>query len=50
MTTFGLKMMVKSGLNVFFCFEILCAPLEIPANQPRQFSLKGQVGFQNKKF
>ena len=29
--------MVKSGL--FFYFEILCAPSEIPANLPGQFSL-----------
>jgi hypothetical protein len=54
-------MMVKSGL--FFYFEILRAPLEIPANLPGQFSLSGQfflhwaaatlkwlLGFQNKKF
>ena len=53
--------MVKSGLD-FFCFEILCAPSEIPANLTGQFSrswqiflrwaavtLKGQVGYQNKK-
>ena len=46
-----------------FYFEILLAPLEIPANLPGQFSpsgqiflhwaaatLKGLVGFQNKKF
>ena len=59
---FGLKMMVKSGLD-FFYFEIIRAPLEIPANLPGQFSqygqiflhwaaatLKGHVGFQNKKF
>ena len=60
-TIFGLKMMVKSGLE-FFYFEILHAPSEIPANLPGQFShpgqiflhwaaatLKGHVGFQNKK-
>ena len=54
--------MVKSGLE-FFYFEILRAPSEIPANLPGQFSqygqiflhwaaatLKGHVGFQNKKF
>ena len=46
-----------------FYFEILHAPSEIPANLPGQFSrsgqiflhwaaatLKGHVGFQNKKF
>ena len=42
MTTFGLKMMVKSGLD-FFYFEILRAPSEIPANLPGQFSLSGQI-------
>ena len=54
-------MMVKSGL-VFFYFEILLAPSELPANLPGQFSLSGQlflhwaaatlkglVEFQNKK-
>ena len=54
-------MMVKSGLD-FSYFEILLAPLEIPANLPGQFSLSGQiflhcaaatlkelVGFQKKK-
>ena len=59
---FKLNMMVKSGL-VFFYFEILLAPSELPANLPGQFSLsrqlalhwaaatlKGLVGFQNKKF
>ena len=53
-------MMVKSGL--FFYFEILLAPSELPANLPGQFSLsrqlflhwaaatlKGLVEFQNKK-
>ena len=35
-------MMVKSGLE-FFYFEILPAPSEIPANQPGQFSLSGQI-------
>ena len=52
--------MVKSGL--FFYFEILRAPSEVPANLPGQFSLSGQiflhwaaatlkghVGFQNEK-
>ena len=51
---------MKSGL--FFCFEILLAPLELPANLPGQFGLSGQlflhwaavnlkglVKFQNKK-
>ena len=55
-------MMVKSGLD-FFNFEILRTPSEIPTNLPGQFShygqiflhwaavtLKGHVGFQNKKF
>ena len=41
MTIFGLKMMVKSGLKK--CFEILSAPSEIPAKQPGQFSLSGQI-------
>ena len=54
-------MMVKSGL--FFYFENLLAPSELPANLPGQFSLSGQlflqwaaatlkglVEFQNKKF
>ena len=50
--------MVKSGLE-FFYFEILLAPLELllpsEKNLPRmaelawQVSLKGHVGFQNKK-
>ena len=55
---------MKSGLE-FFYFEILLAPSEKPANLPGQFSLsrqiflhwawaaatlKGLVGFQNKKF
>ena len=57
-----LKMTVKSGL-VFSYFEILLAPSEIPANLPCRFSpsgqiflhwaaatLKGLLGFQNKKF
>ena len=39
-TIFGLKMMVKSGLD-FFYFEILRAPSEIPANLPGQFSQYG---------
>ena len=60
-TIFGVKMMVKSGLDFFF-FEILRAPSEIPASLPGQFShygqifllwaaatLKEHVGFQNKK-
>ena len=42
MTIFGLKMMVKSGLEKFI-FEIPRAPSEIPANQPGQFSLPGQI-------
>ena len=42
MTIFGLKMMVKRCLEFFF-FEIPLAPLEIPANQPGQFSLSGQI-------
>ena len=54
--------MVKSGLD-FFYFEIHRAPSEIPAKLQGQFdhsgkiflhwaaaNLKGQVGFQNKKF
>ena len=58
---FGLKMMVKSGLD-FFCSEIHPAPSEIPANLPGQFghcgqiflhwaaaTLKGLGEFQNKK-
>ena len=53
--------MVKSGL--FFYFEILLAPSELPANQPGHFSisrqfflqwaaetLMGLVEFQNEKF
>ena len=60
MTIFGLKMMVKSGLE-FFVLK-LNEPLQIPADLPGQFShpgqiflrwaaatLKGHVGFQNKK-
>ena len=39
---FGLKMMMKSGLD-FFYFEIPLAPSEIPANLPSQFSLSGQI-------
>jgi hypothetical protein len=35
-------MMVKSGL-VFFYFEILLAPSELPDNMPGQFSLSGQL-------
>ena len=38
---FDLKMMVKSGLDIFF-FEIHRAPSEIPANLPGQFSFFGQ--------
>ena len=62
MTIFGLKMMVKSGLEKNY-FEIPRAPSEIPANQPGQFSLsgkfflhwaaatlKGHVEFQNNFF
>ena len=45
-TIFGLKMMVKSGLE-FFYFEILCAPSELLLLV--QVSLKGHVGFQKKK-
>ena len=41
-TIFGLKMMVKSGLDFFF---ILKALSEIPANLPGQFSLSGQIFF-----
>jgi hypothetical protein len=41
MTIFGLKMMVKIGLD-FFYFEIERAPSEIPAN-PGQFSLSGLI-------
>ena len=43
-TIFGLKMMVKSGLDFFF-FEILHAPSEIPANLAGQFSRSGQIFF-----
>ena len=59
---FELKVGVKSGLD-FFYSEILLAHSEIPANLQGQFSpsgqiflhwaaatLKGLVGFQNKKF
>ena len=59
---FGLKMMVKSGLD-FFYFQILPAPSDKPANLPGQFSLsgpiflhwaavtlKGLVEYKNKKF
>ena len=35
-------MMVKSGL-VFFYFEMLLAPSDLPANLPGQFSLSGQL-------
>ena len=35
-------MMVKSG-QVFFYFEILLAPSELPANIPGQFSLSRQL-------
>ena len=55
-------MMVKSGLE-FFYFKIQLASSELPANLPGQFSLsgyiflywaaatlKGHIGFQNKKF
>ena len=34
-------MIVKSGL--FFYFEILLAPSELPANLPSQFRLSGQI-------
>jgi hypothetical protein len=39
---FGLKMMMKSGLD-FFCSEIPLALSEIPANLPSRFSLSGQI-------
>ena len=42
MTIFGLKMVVKSGLD-FLNFEIERAPSEIPANLPGQFSLSGPI-------
>jgi hypothetical protein len=35
-------MMVKSG-PVFFYFEILLAPSDVPASLPGQFSLSGQL-------
>jgi hypothetical protein len=35
-------MMKKSGLDKIY-FEILRAPSEMPANQPGQFSLSGQI-------
>ena len=35
-------MMVKSSL-IFFYFEILLAPSELPTNMPGQFSLAGQL-------
>jgi hypothetical protein len=41
MNIFGLKMMVKSGLEKYF--EIPHAPSEIPANHSGQFSLSGQI-------
>ena len=43
MDIFGLKMMVKRGLEFFFFFEIQRAPSEIPAKLPGQFSLSGQI-------
>ena len=39
---FLLKMMVKSGLEKKY-FEIPRAPSKVPANQPGQFSLSGQI-------
>ena len=42
MTIFGLNMMVKSGLEQNY-FEIPRAPSEIPAIQPGQFGLSGQI-------
>ena len=41
MTIFGLNMMVKSGQKIYF--EIPHDPSEIPANQPGQFGLSGQI-------
>jgi hypothetical protein len=56
-------MMVKNSLEFFILKFYYLAPSEIPANLPGQFSLSGQiflhwapttlkglVGFQNKKF
>ena len=42
MTILGLKVMVKSGQEKKY-FEIPRAPSEIPANQPGQFGLSGQI-------
>jgi hypothetical protein len=42
MTIFGLKMMVKSGLE-FFILKLNEPPSEIPANLPGQFSLSGPI-------
>ena len=60
--TFWAKSGGENWSRIFY-FEILLAPSEIPANLPGQFSpsgqillhwaaatLKGLVGFQNKKF
>jgi hypothetical protein len=44
MTIFGIKMMVKSGLEIFY-FEIEQALSEIPANLPGQFRLSGPFFF-----
>ena len=45
-TIFGLEMMVNTEQwSIFFYFEILCAPSEIPANLPGQFSHFGQISY-----
>jgi hypothetical protein len=41
-TIFDLKMMVKSGLELFI-LKFTEAPSEIPANLPGHFSLSGQI-------
>ena len=41
MIIFGLNMIVKSGLEKLF--KIPRAPSEIPANQPGQYGLSGQI-------
>ena len=54
-TIFGLKMLMKSGLE-FFYFEILCAPSELllpsakylPRMAELAWGLKGLSEFQNK--
>jgi hypothetical protein len=43
MTIFGLKMMVKSGLEFFILKLNKRAPSEIPANLLDQFSLSGLI-------